>query len=183
MNIMHYIHNCKCSKRWMITLSFVICHLSFCVAQITIGGNIYGGGNAGDMTGNTNVTVCAGDINAVFGGARMANVGGSTFVNIDGEHMSNDIIINVVYGGNDIAGKVGQSVQITDAIPEELKHAVTNQITETEGENTKQYGAFVLTTKEKEADTGETQHHMFIGQLYGGGNGNYEYSAKKDNDK
>ena len=183
MNIMRYIHNCKCSRRWMITLSFVICHLSFCVAQITIGGNVYGGGNAGDMTGSTNVTVCAGDINAVFGGARMANVGGSTFVNIDGEHMSNDIIINVVYGGNDIAGKVGQSVQTTDAIPEELKHAVTNQITETEGENTKQYGAFVLTTKEKEADTGETQHHMFIGQLYGGGNGNYEYSAKKDNDK
>ena len=152
-------------------------------AQIKISGNIYGGGNEGKVEGSTTVTIHAGDLNNVFGGARMANVGGSTFVNIDGEHMSNDIIINVVYGGNDIAGKVGQSVQTTDAIPAELKHTVTNQITETEGENTKQYGAFVLTTKEKEADTGETQHHMFIGQLYGGGNGNYEYSAKKDNDK
>ena len=173
----------SCHLRCILTLLFFIGHFSWSVAQIKIGGNVYGGGNAGDMTGSTNVTVCAGDINAVFGGARMADVGGSAFVNIDGEHMSNDIIINVVYGGNDIAGKVGQSVQTTDAIPEELKHAVTNQITETEGKNTKQYGAFVLTTKEKEADTGETQHHMFIGQLYGGGNGNYEYSAKKDNDK
>ena len=37
-------------------------------AQITIGGNIYGGGNAGDTKGNTNVTVYAGDLNRVFGG-------------------------------------------------------------------------------------------------------------------
>ncbi len=72
-------------------------------AQIVIGGNVYGGGNAGDMTGNTSVTVYAGDVKDVYGGARMADVGGRTFVNIDGEHASDDILIMNVYGGNDIA--------------------------------------------------------------------------------
>ena len=77
-------------------------------AQITIGGNVYGGGNAGDLGGSTTVTVHAGDISAVYGGARMANVGGYTFVNIDGAHASEDILITTVYGGNDITGTIGQ---------------------------------------------------------------------------
>ena len=58
-------------------------------AQITIGGYVYGGGNAGDTGGNTTVTVHAGDFNRVFGGARMANVSGRAFVNIDGAHEHN----------------------------------------------------------------------------------------------
>ena len=66
-------------------------------AQITIGGNVYGGGNIGDTGSTTEVVICAGDIQGnVFGGARQANVGGSAFVNIDGEHMSGDILINCV---------------------------------------------------------------------------------------
>ena len=43
-------------------------------AQIKIGGNVYGGGNIGNTDGSTNVTVRAGDIGRVFGGARQANV-------------------------------------------------------------------------------------------------------------
>ena len=78
-------------------------------AQITIGGNVYGGGNAGDTGGQTKVTLYAGDINEVFGGARMANVGGSAFVHIDGEHASKYVVVNKVYGGNDIAGAIGTS--------------------------------------------------------------------------
>ncbi|MCR5644274.1 MAG: hypothetical protein K6G32_13190, partial [Prevotella sp.] len=66
-------------------------------AQITIGGNVYGGGNAGDTGGNTKVTVHAGDLNSVYGGARQANVDGHAFVNVDGEHMSDNIVINYVY--------------------------------------------------------------------------------------
>ena len=62
--------------------------------QIRIGGNVYGGGNVGDMTGNTSVTVYAGDVKEVYGGARVADVGGRTFVNIDGEHASDDILIH-----------------------------------------------------------------------------------------
>ena len=76
-------------------------------AQIEIDGNVYGGGNIGEVDGNTKVTVRAGDLNHVFGGARMANVSGSALVNIDGEYASNYIIINKLYGGNDISGTVG----------------------------------------------------------------------------
>ena len=53
-------------------------------AQITIAGNVYGGGNAGDLAGKTEVFVYGGDIHQVYGGARQANVGGSAFVHIDG---------------------------------------------------------------------------------------------------
>ena len=60
-------------------------------AQITIGGNVYGGGNAGDLHGRANVTVYAGNIDGhVFGGARQADVDSCTFVKIDGTHMSDD---------------------------------------------------------------------------------------------
>ena len=73
--------------------------------QIVIGGSVYGGGNAGDTGKGTNetsekkgakVTIYSGDINAVYGGARMADVGGSAFVHIDGAHASNYIVINKV---------------------------------------------------------------------------------------
>ena len=88
-------------------------------AQIKIKGNVYGGGNAGKTEGSTAVTVHAGDIGAVFGGARMADVGGSAFVNINGEHASDNIFINAVYGGNDIAGTVG-TPDNTVTVPSEL---------------------------------------------------------------
>ena len=73
-------------------------------AQISIGGNVYGGGNEGDTGGNTNVTIRTGQIKNVFGGARMADVGGRAFVNLDGENGSGMIVIASVYGGNDISG-------------------------------------------------------------------------------
>ena len=143
-------------------------------AQITIGGNVYGGGNVGDMSGKTEVVVCAGDIDGnVFGGARQANVGGSAFVHIDGEHMSGDILINQVYGGNDVAGTIGTS----DNIPAALTQTSDNHIDNT-------YNAFVLTTQERTVttDTGQQQtttqpFKMYLGQLFGGGNGDYDYSS------
>ena len=65
-------------------------------AQIKIGGNVYGGGNQGHVSGNTKVVVMKGDsLNRVFGGARMANVGGKTFVNIDGKHATGNIVIRL----------------------------------------------------------------------------------------
>ncbi len=107
-------------------------------AQIKIGGNVYGGGNHAEVKGSTRVTVKAGDIGAVmdpdpearpladpagkvFGGARMANVGGSSFVNIDGENATDYILINQVFGGNDIAGHIGTAAAVGATIPEELK--------------------------------------------------------------
>ena len=67
-------------------------------AQIVIGGSVYGGGNAGDLGGRTTVNIYAGDIHEVYGGARQANVGGSAFLHIDGEHASSYVVIDKVYG-------------------------------------------------------------------------------------
>ena len=112
-------------------------------AQIKIGGNVYGGGNHAEVKGSTKVTVNAGDIGAVmdpnavrpledpagkvFGGARMANVGGSSFVHIDGEHASDYILINQVFGGNDIAGHIGTAAAVESTIPTELTEVGTGE--------------------------------------------------------
>ena len=140
-------------------------------AQITIGGNVYGGGNMGPMDGKTSVTVRAGNIHgAVYAGACQANVGKTTFVHIDGQHMSDDIIINQVYGGNDIAGVIGRGRIEADGIPSEV-------LSDTVGIGiSKTCLAFVLTTKE----IGDK--HIFIGQLFGGGNGDYDYKNETLNE-
>jgi hypothetical protein len=120
--------------------------------QISIGGNVYGGGNAGDTEGSTRVTVHAGNLHAVFGGARMANVGGSSFVHLDGEYASGYILADYVYGGNDISGTIGTS----NDLPEELrKNGIDNT-----------WNAFVRISDNK-AHTQKTYHC----QLFGGGNG------------
>ena len=168
----------------IVAMFNVQCSMFNVYAQINIGGNVYGGGNAGNTGGKTTVTVRAGDIDgSVFGGARQANVGGSAFVHIDGEHMSGDILINYVYGGNDIAGTIGAST----TLPEGLTEAVENGITDEAGKNKNSYNAFVLTTKERTETTGTgdeattTQpYKMYFGQLFGGGNGDYTYSNKTE---
>ena len=144
-------------------------------AQITIGGNVYGGGNAGATKGSTKVTVHAGDINAVYGGARMADVEGNAFVNIDGEHASDYILINKVYGGNDISGTISAT---NAAVPEELTQKTANKIDGT-------WDAFVRvstktkTVEGKEQETDDAKK-IYIGQLFGGGNGNYTYGSETD---
>ena len=127
-------------------------------AQITIGGCVYGGGNEGKVDGNATVTLRAGDIHKVFGGARMADVNGRAFVHIDGEHASNFILIDYVYGGNDISGTIGTS----PLLPTELSQTSMNQIDET-------WNAFVRISH-------KTGQKTYIGQLFGGGNGDYTYA-------
>jgi hypothetical protein len=147
-------------------------------AQITIGGNVYGGGNEGDVGGNTKVTVRAGDVHQVFGGARMADVKGNAFVNIDGEHASAYIIINKVYGGNDISGEIGDPKQAQNPVkklPVELDMVATNNIT-------KDWDAFVKISTKTEKVEGKVQEtsnaqKIYIGQLFGGGNGDYDYTS------
>ena len=143
-------------------------------AQIKIGGNIYGGGNAGDTEGSTKVIVRAGDLNNVYGGARMANVGGSAFVNIDGEHASDNIFINSVYGGNDIAGIVGNDENNTDPVPSELTEVGTaadeNNIDES-------WDAFIRTSPTPETANASDRKSLVIGSLFGGGNGDYDYTS------
>ena len=119
-------------------LSIVNCQLGVAFAQAPrIGGNVYGGGNQANVDGSTKVTVLAGDIGVrpkdysledsllnhrgkLFGGARMANVGGNTFVNIDGENATDYILINYVYGGNDIAGTIGTAEAVGETLPSVL---------------------------------------------------------------
>ena len=173
-------------------------------AQIVIKGYVYGGGNAGDTGGNTTVTVRAGDLNRVFGGARMANVGGRAFMNIDGAHASNYIVINRLYGGNDIAGTIGTS---DDELPTViLPHATNNGVdktwnalvlisskttpavnyTQTEIDNAQEgddaYGKTVNDIKTPETVAGDNQP-IYIGQLFGGGDGEYTYGSRTEGNK
>ena len=209
--------------RLLLTLSFIIYHFSFSVAQIKIGGNVYGGGNMGEVKGSTNVTVLAGDIGAaldpeaarplankkgkVFGGARMANVGGRTFVHIDGKNFTKDnttipdyIVVNQVFGGNDIAGHIG-----TGVVPNELtavKRTSADEKDSTKNVVDNTFNSFVrvstLATDEhytpKEIADASTNPEdpaygksttdvkpdpnakkVYIGQLFAGGNGDYDY--------
>ena len=157
-------------------------------AQPTIKGNVYGGGREGDTGGNTTVTVCAVDLDGdVFGGARQANVGGSAFVHINGDKMSDDILINHIYGGNDISGTIGASENVPAAMTKAADNGITPETGDDAGKNTKNYSAFVLTTKERTVtSTGEnpvtTQpYKIYIGQLFGGGNGDYTYTNSEGN--
>ena len=141
-------------------------------AQITIGGSVYGGGNAGDTEGSTSVTVHAGDINAVYGGARQADVKGTAFVHVDGAHASNYIIINKLYGGNDIAGIIGE-----DATKKYFPDAVLTLEGENKINNT--WDAFVRISSRLNSDGMEAEdaQKIYIGQLFGGGNGDYDYTS------
>ena len=200
-------------------------------AQIKIGGNVYGGGNHAEVRGSTKVTVKAGDIGAVldpnatrpladpqgrvFGGARMANVGGNTFVHIDGEHATDYILINQVYGGNDIAGKIGKAKDVGEDIPTELtavkrveadatnpkKNAVDNSFNSyvristkvlMNGKDTVKYSQAEVTEAALNPDAAAygkkagvdakpdpDAKKIYIGQLFAGGNGDFEYPEEK----
>ena len=177
------------SLRFVLAFSFAISLFPSASAQnnrqIIIGGNVYGAGNEGDITGNTTVTVKSSQINGdVYGGARMADVGGHAFVNIDGEHTSGDIMINTVYGGNDVAGTVGKNIGTatgTDQVPIELTDVLRNAETLTtnpeKNDIDNSWSAFVRTSRSADEGNGKI---VIIGSLYGGGNGDYTYSQPGD---
>ena len=109
---------------------------------------------------------------SVYGGARQANVGGSTSVEIGADN--HDVLIGAVYGGNDISGTIGSSADIPKAIEEE----VDNGITDEEGKNKNAFNAFVRISPEGKRNETEP-YKIFIGKLFGGGNGAYEYEEGK----
>lgn len=132
------------------------------------GGDIYGGGNKGDLDGKTTVTLRGGNIyGGVFGGARMADVGKSTLVNVDGANQLHDITANFVFGGNDISGTIGSKLGDADEVRIENPEVTTVD---------KTFQTFIHTT----AETGD--HHIFIGQMFGGGNGAYTYEPIKNDE-
>ena len=187
--------------RLWLTLSLVMFHFTFTAAQIRIGGNVYGGGNMGEVKGSTKVTVLAGDIGAVdpgrerpvanpkgkvFGGSRMANIGGNTYVHIDGEHFTKDnsttpdyILINQVFGGNDIAGTIGTAAAVGETEPDELTGI---KRTAEDAENPKKnvvdntFNSYVrVSTKATGGVPDSDAKKVYIGQLFAGGNGDYDY--------
>ena len=148
-------------------LSFIILHFSFFIllscpfsvqaqTRIKIGGNVYGGGNKGEVKGNTTVTVYKGDVDNVFGGARMANVGGNTFVHLDGENATGDIMITSVYGGNDISGVIGSNPDADKRLPAELEDIIPEptqeQLTAASQTREEWRAAWVETYKTEHAD-------------------------------
>ena len=155
---------------------------------IIVNGNVYGGGNKGRVDGNTTVTVVSGDLNKVFGGARMANVGGRSFVHIDGENTTEYIMANQVYGGNDISGTIGEG-SVATTVPEELTAVMpaTLPAGKTEADYPKKnkidntWKTFVRVSGDAEeivaaTDEKSTKHAVYIGALFAGGNGEYVYT-------
>ncbi|MCK8623454.1 hypothetical protein [Prevotella sp. E13-27] len=203
--------------------------------QIRIGGNVYGGGNQAMVKGSTSVTVKAGDIGAVldaqatrpltdpkgrvFGGARMANVGGNAFVNIDGKNATDYILINQVYGGNDISGRIGTGT-VPTLLEAVLKGAETKETYPNKNAIDNTFNSFVRISTKVLMDNGDTVKYsqeevdlastdldnaaygktpgvdakpdptakkIYIGQLFGGGNGDFKYldengDSLRDND-
>ena len=157
---------------------------------IIVNGNVYGGGNKGKVEGNTTVTVVSGDLNKVFGGARMAEVGGRSFVNIDGKNTTEYIVINQVYGGNDVAGTIGKSGNptLTDSVPTELvavKRVAADDENPKKNKINNTWKTFVRVSGDAEEiveeDGKSTKHAVFIGSLFAGGNGDFTYTDDEGN--
>ena len=163
----------------LVAMLIVQCSMFNAFAQIKIGGNVYGGGNQGEIKGSTKVTVYQGDLNKVFGGARMANVGGNAYVNIDGAHASGYMLINYLYGGNDIAGTIGSIATLNATLPEDEQKTLPDEIKDNKDGVNLTWNTYVhLSTKLKGDNSGYADpdaEKVFIGQLFAGGNGDYPY--------
>ena len=150
-----------------------------------IKGNVYGGGNQGNVKGNATVTVRGGDIDQVYGGARMADVGGRTLVNLDGKNADSDILIRNVYAGNDIAGTIGESGEAT-TVPEELegvlKEGETKETHPKKNAIDNSWKTFLCTSRSVNTTTGKENKAIIVGNVFGGGNGDYYYTTTADND-
>ena len=103
-------HNLHTAFRRAVLMVSCLMAIMFSVpakAQVVIGGNVYGGGNQGDLEGNANVELKGGIVKGnVFGGARMADIDGKTYVHINGADADSALIVKAVYGGNDISGRI-----------------------------------------------------------------------------
>ena len=159
---------------WMLLLA-----LTSVKGQIYIGGQVYGGGNHGNVNGSSSVTVKEGDIHMVFGGARMGNVGGNAYVNIDGKNATGYTVIDYVYGGNDVSGTIGTAAAIGKSVPTEIAgntdgvdstwNTFVHLSTKT---SPKVFARTALNTDTADVDA----QKIYIGQLFGGGNGMFTYT-------
>ena len=161
--------------------AYVFGHSSVTMEGGKVYQNIYGGGNEANLVGSTSVTLKGGDImSTVYGGARVADIYGYSLVDINGAQATDSLIIKAVYGGNDIGGSIIipeqtdntwdwiRNLQVPDVISLKAQKAVN------EGGYgiDKTWNAFVHAT-------GSSTQTIYIGQLYGGGNGFYNYGGSE----
>ena len=155
--------------------AYVFGHSSVTISGGFIPQNVYGGGNQADLMGSASVTLQGGDIQGtLYGGSRLANIYGYSYVNIDGANMKNDLLIGAVYGGNDIAGNI-INLQESDPRWEWTKGLQPPTGIEAAYQS---WNTFVRSTAEAQGK------HIYVGQIFGGGNGDYTYSENQsDNTK
>ena len=133
--------------------AYVFGNSSVKVEAGTVYQNVYGGGNQATLKGNTLVTLQGGDLlGSVFGGARMADINGFSEVNVDGANLKSDLVVDFVYGGNDISGTIDGKKKV----------------------GTDETNAYVHSSEEASGK------HIFIGQLFAGGNGDYHNTTSPD---
>jgi hypothetical protein len=137
-------------------------------------GDVYGGGNQGDLDGKTNVVLRGGNFEGgIFGGARMANIGKRAYINVDGAGQLHDITANYIFGGNDISGHIGDNLDGTETLPFEIEiNAIAQAVKADSVVVDKSWQSFIHTTKEAEGK------HIYVGQMFGGGNGAYVFREK-----
>ena len=166
-DICHTDSQCTPLLRAVALFLLCLCMMAQAKAQVIIGGNVYGGGNEGDVGEHTKVILQGGFVyGSVYGGARMANVGKNAFVHIDGAHQTGNIVLKAVYGGNDIAGTIGALGNGTLGFNPKVEALNTGTF------DKRIFNAFIYTTANEISDK-----PYVIGSLYGGGNGAYEYTS------
>ena len=181
MTIYHIIKS-EFLRRLLLIVVILNGQWSMVNGQIEIGGNVYGGGNKGNVNGSTSVTVRRGDINKVFGGARQANVGGDAYVNIDGKNASGFSVINYVFGGNDIAGTIGTAAKLNETLPDGDKKSLPDEIKNNPDGVDLTWNTYLhLSSKTNNDGTvANDNQKVFIGQAFAGGNGDYTYTDDTD---
>ncbi|MBR6630086.1 MAG: hypothetical protein IKL03_09065 [Bacteroidaceae bacterium] len=151
-NIPHTAKASALHRALLLVICFILSFTSTSLAQ-TIGGNVYGAGNQGDVGSSSTVTLKGGTIKGdVYGGAREADVAGRTFVDVNA---TSTLLVKGVYGGNDVSGTIGTSTELPFS---RLATGIDNT-----------WNSFV-----RIANNNNT-HPVIIGSLYGGGNGAYTY--------
>ena len=134
------------------TLIALLCVGGITASAQTIGGNVYGGGNAAEVDNNTVVKIQDGTVKSVFGGGCKANVKGYADVLVVG-----GTVETAVFGGNDINGTVLGGVGADPAITTPSPRNDTTGVTT---------AAFV---RIKDAPK--------VAKVFGGGNGDYRYDS------
>ena len=162
--------------------AYVFGHSSVTLEGGTVVQNVYGGGNEANTVGSTTVTLKGGNIlSTVYGGARVADIYGYSLVDIDGADAKNNLIISAVYGGNDIGGSIVlppetgnkwdwvRNLQVPGVISQKATFAVSNN----------GYGIDKTWNVFVKASNSNTKT-IYIGQLFGGGNGDYTYDQSQN---